>query len=164
MRVHLTKGDGIELSMNQCLKFKRKLNLWVAWHYTSGGLIHIPKHFNKLGVPSGCGQTCKRPQCTHRFISPCLHFYIYESASFNALYISGQHLHLGTFISYHVIGAFECTIYKIAFSPSARESEAVQFSRTKEGRKKPAQMVFIVLTEHPWKLFYQWIPFCGTVR
>lgn len=149
MKVHLTKGDGIELSMNQCLKFKRKLNLWVAWHYTSGGFIRIPKHFNKLGVPSGCGQTCKRPQCTHRFISPCLHFYNYESAFFDAPRISGQHLHLGTFISYHVIGAFECTVYKIAFLPQLENPKQCNFPEQKREER----------SQHRWSsLFWQNTP------
>jgi hypothetical protein len=44
---------------------------------------------------------------------------------------------------------------KLLFSLQVGEYEAVQFSRTKEERKKPAQMAFIVLTEHPCELFCQ---------
>lgn len=79
MKVHLTKGDVIELR-DDYWSPKGDWTLWYNLTLNKCWQISIHEHFWQDIVTSGCGQTWKWAtdslQYTHHFILPCLHFVI----------------------------------------------------------------------------------------
>lgn len=131
MKVHFTKGAVIELRINDW-SLIGNWAFWLTWHWTKQLTHSYPQ-----ALLTSQGPLKWRAQTTvhtplHSTLSA---FYDYESVFFDVPHFSPPLLHLGTFISYNFIRAFECTIYKIAFLAASwrvRSSAIFQNKRGKE--------------------------------
>ena len=162
MKVHLTKGDIMEL-VSDCWSPKGDWTLWYNLTLNKFWQISIHRHFWQDIVPLGCGQTWKWAsdslRYTYHFIPPWPHFMITNQFS-----LTCPIFHCSVFVtvplsvitsSEHLSAPFTKLLSCWKWESTKQCNSAEQKKRRKYYLETLAQMAFIFLTKHPCEVFCQ---------